>query len=69
MSQPYPQNDESKAIPYFLKWSDMEQTSERKVAVEQYLKILRALKIEQVHEKINLNKLFEVLYDQWVAIG
>ncbi|WP_336045803.1 competence protein CoiA [Solibacillus ferritrahens] len=64
-----PKTMNRKAIPYFLKWSDMEQTSERKVAVEQYLKILRALNIEQVHEKINLNKLFEVLYDQWVAIG
>ncbi|MEK3764762.1 competence protein CoiA [Solibacillus sp. FSL K6-4121] len=64
-----PKTMNQKAIPYFFEWSGMEQTSERKVAVVQYLKILKELNIGQVHESMSLNKLFEALYDECVAIG
>lgn len=57
------------AIPYFFKWSHMEQTDEREIAVEHYLKILRSLHIKQIRDNITLKQIFNVLYDEFVAIG
>lgn len=57
------------AIPYFFKWSQLELTNERKVAVEHYLAILRHLNIEQLGEIIAEEQLFNVLYDELVAFG
>ncbi|MGN7477096.1 competence protein CoiA [Solibacillus silvestris] len=58
-----------RAIPYFFEWSRMELTNEREMAVEHYINILRKLDIHHVHEKIALKQLFDVLYDELVAIG
>lgn len=57
------------AIPYFFKWSQLELTDERKVAVAHYLEVLRILNIEQLDVNIAQEQLFNVLYDELVAFG
>ena len=57
------------AIDYFLQWAKLKATVERNEEVAYYLKLLKQLNIQHVHEKIEKKQLIDVLYDELVAIG
>lgn len=56
------------AIPYFLDWIRIDKTNNRRQAVEHYLNVLRQLKIRDIRETIDQKQLFQILYDELVAI-
>lgn len=64
-----PQSMNTNAIDYFLQWAKLKATVERNEEVAYYLKLLKQLNIQHVHEKIEKKQLIDVLYDELVAIG
>ena len=64
-----PQSMNIKAIPYFLQWANLEQTEQARDAIEHYLAILKQLNVKNVHENVSQKKIYEILYNELVAIG
>ena len=64
-----PQTMNTNAIAYFLQWANIARTIERTEEVAYYLRLLKQLNIQHVHEKIEKKQLIDVLYGELVAIG
>lgn len=57
------------AIAYFLQWAHITVTKERKREVQQYLALLKQLKVESIHENVNKEQIIQTLYNELVAFG
>lgn len=64
-----PQTMNVNAIGYFFQWTKIQATIERREEVAYYLKMLKQLNIQYVHQNIEKKQLIDVLYDELVAIG
>lgn len=58
-----------KAINYFLQWAHIDVTKERKREVQQYLALLKQLKIEFINENVDKEQIIQTLYSELVAFG
>lgn len=63
------QSMHEKSIPYFLQWAGIPDNAHIIEAVEQYLRLLKKLSIENVHSNISDEQLIEELYVKLVAFG
>ena len=64
-----PQTMNVNAISYFLQWAKIQATIERREEVAYYLKLLKQLNIQHVHQNIEKKQLIDALYGELVAIG